>query len=80
MEDKQKWSDLYVNWKTFIWAIGLLSMFVLFSCGLAATAQNVASENRADIKVQDNKYESIIKSIETLSGKFDKITEIRVIQ
>jgi hypothetical protein len=70
---KQKWTNLYVTFPIFSWAIAILLALILGVTSMASNAKDKAND-------ADNKVDNVTIKIDELSNKFDKITEIKVKQ
>lgn len=57
-EKKQKWSEIFVNWQAFIWAIGILLTLsmVAITASMSAKADVGTVNAKLETQINDNQW------------------------
>jgi hypothetical protein len=65
-DKKQKWSDNYVNYYVFIWAIGILTTLIMIAVGASMSA-------KADVGIVGSKLETQMNDTEWIKQTLSEI-------
>lgn len=75
MEDKQKLCDKYVNWQAFIWAIGLITIFMMAVIGVAMNAKAESSQALQKLETYKNDIEWIKSALAEIKTDIKEIKQ-----
>lgn len=72
-DKKQKWSEIFVNWQTFVWAISILSTLIMVAIGASMSAKADVGTVNAKLETQINDTQWIKEALTEIKSDIKNI-------